>query len=108
MHALAGAVNAIGATQRFGHHDRRLVQIIESQVLAHALERVRCHKRTFGVSRRHGSLQLVHALVIQKLEGKAGKHFLTHQPSARVIIIGADLLIRLTHGNHGLKLLWSN
>ena len=49
-----------------------------------------------------------HALVIQKLEGKAGKHFPAHQPSARVVIISADLLIRLTHGNHGLKLLWSN
>ena len=108
MHSLASVVNGIGAAQRLGHHDRRLVQIIESRVLAHALERVRCHKRTFGVSCRHGGLQLVHALVIQKLEGKAGKHFLAHQPSARVIIISADLLIRLTHGNHGLKLLWSN
>lgn len=108
MHSLASAVNGIGTAQRLGHHDRRLIQIIESQVLAHALERVRCHKRTFGVSRRHGGLQLVHALVIQKLEGKAAKHLLAHQPSARVIIIGANLLIRLTHGNHGLKLLWSN
>ena len=64
MHSLASAVNSIGAAQRFGHHDRWLVQIIESQVLAHALERVRCHKRFLGVSCRHGSFQLVHALVI--------------------------------------------
>ena len=41
MHSLASTVNGIGAAQRLGHHDRRLVQIIESQVLAHALERVR-------------------------------------------------------------------
>ena len=40
MHSLAGTINGIGTTQRFGHHDRRLVQIIESQVLAHAFERM--------------------------------------------------------------------
>ena len=108
MQPIAGTVNGIRIAQRLGHHNRRLIQIVEPQVLAHALERMHGHKRTLGVSCRHSGLELVHALVIQELKGKAGEHLLAHQPNGCAIVIGADLLIRFTHGNHGMKLLRSN
>lgn len=40
MYPVASTINGVGITQRLGHHDRRLIQIVEPQVLAHTLKRM--------------------------------------------------------------------